>query len=310
MYFLLVSIFYITSAQLSVKQATQDGFFLHFQTSQLRGDVNWVVHNPREELTDKQIFNGVSSLGKGCSGRVTKKQLRLRPQVEALCKLELGQSYIVQAIDGTGKDAQILRSRFNVQALDGKDSRRRLLNIPSKSPVTSAPTSSPSVVTAIPSRHPVTSAPTSDGQVINPSASPSAIPSQVPTMLPSVSSTSTITQSTTEATIQIMSTSLLSEDNEGSNFAGFDLSTGGGVSLFVFALVLLLAVLGVILGGPWLYRRYYQTFGSKTVEQSPKEAARLSQTKQQPASSFRSESKIEIAPVKSEDRIRLADPVE
>jgi len=106
-----------------------------------------------------------------------------------------------------------------------------------------------------------------------------------------------------------MSTSLLSEDNEGSNFAGFDLSTGGGVSLFAFALCLLLAVLGVILGGPWLYRRYYQTFGSKTVKHSPKEAARLSQTKQ-PAASFRSESKIEIAPVKSEDRIRLADPVE
>merc|ERR1712141_223874 len=101
------------------------------------------------------------------------------------------------------------------------------------------------------------------------------------------------------------------ENDDGSTFAGFDLSSGGGISLFVFAILLILAVLGLIIGGPSLYRRYYTTFGAKTVEVSPKAAAKLSEiSKSKLGSSFQSESKIEIAPIKSEDKIALMDPVE
>merc|ERR1712141_804303 len=109
------------------------------------------------------------------------------------------------------------------------------------------------------------------------------------------------------------------ENDDGSTFAGFDLSSGGGISLFVFAILLILAVLGLIIGGPSLYRRYYTTFGAKTVEPSPKAAAKLSEMNKRSAdlsktklagSSFHSESKIEIAPIKSEDKIALRDPVE
>merc|ERR1712224_39746 len=96
-----------------------------------------------------------------------------------------------------------------------------------------------------------------------------AMPSSIPSIVVSSSTT-------TEATIPIMSTSI-KEDDDGSTFAGFDLSSGGGVSLFVFAILLILAVLGMILAGPYLYRRYFATFGAKTVEASPKVAARLSE---------------------------------
>merc|ERR1712062_407073 len=135
------------------------------------------------------------------------------------------------------------------------------------------------------------------------------------TAVPSSSSSTTM-----EATIPVTTTSLPKKDenDDGSTFAGFDLSSGGGISLFVFAILLILAVLALIIGGPSLYRRYYTTFGAKTVEVSPKAAAKLSEMNKRSAdlsksklgSSFQSESKIEIAPIKSEDKIALMDPVE
>jgi len=307
MYFLLVSFIYLTFAQISVKNVSEQGFFIQIdQINKLRGDrVYWVAHSSKEALSIKELMNGVSSLGLGCSGEVTIRQLTKRPRFEVQCKLEFGKQYTLEAlIIKAGEDHQILTADFDFSY------RRRLLNTPSKSPVTSSPTTAP-VVSAIPSRAPVTSAPTSNGAVNNPSAYPSAMPSSIPSV---VSSTST----TTEATIPIKSTSMLKED-DGSTFAGFDLSSGGGISLFVFAILLIVAVLGLILGGPYLYRRYYTTFGAKVVEVSPKAAAKLSEMTKRSAdlsksklasSSFRSESKIEIAPMKSEDKIALMDPVE
>jgi len=122
-----------------------------------------------------------------------------------------------------------------------------------------------------------------------------------------------------------MSTSIA--DDDASTFAGFDLSSGGDIALFVFVIFLLLAVLALVLGGPYLYRRYYETFGNKSINaaSSPKATAKLSEIWEETiggatkklselsgklGSSFLSESKIEIAPIKSEDRIRMSDPVE
>lgn len=302
MYFLLVSLIYLTTAQISVKGVSERGFFIQVdEANKLRGDrVYWVAHTTKETLSVKQLMNGVSSLGVGCSGVVTQKQLQTRPTFEVQCKLEFGKPYTLEAVvTKSGEDHQILTADF-----DFSDQRRRLLNTPSAMPVTAAPTTAP-VVSAMPSRSPVTSAPTSDGVTHNPSAYPSSVPSSTPSV---ASSSST----TTEATIPVLTTSLQKEEDDGSKFAGFDLSSGGGVSLFVFAILLLIAALGLILGGPYLYRRYYETFGSKTVGASPKEAAKLSNLSKSKlaGSSFRSESKIEIAPIRSEDRIRLADPVE
>jgi len=287
---------------------SEQGFFIQIdQVNKLHGDrVYWVAHTTNEALSVKELMNGVSSLGMGCSGEVTKRQLTKRPRFEVQCKLEFGRRYTLEAlVIKSGEDHQILTADFDFS------NRRRLLNTPSQSPVTSTPTAAPSVST-IPSRAPVTSAPTSNGVSNNPSAYPSAMPSSIPSI---VSSSST----TTEATISIMSTSMLKEEDDGSTFAGFDLSSGGGVSLFVFAILLIVAVLSLILGGPYLYRRYYTTFGAKIVESSPKVAAKLSEMPKRSAdlsksklasSSFRSESKIEIAPIKSEDKIALMDPVE
>jgi len=95
----------------------------------------------------------------------------------------------------------------------------------------------------------------------------------------------------------------------------------------LITLFLLLAVLALVLGGPYLYRRYYETFGNKSINatSSPKATAKLSEIWEETiggatkklselsgklGSSFLSESKIEIAPIKSEDRIRMSDPVE
>jgi len=304
MYFLLVSLIYLTSAQISVKSVSEQGFFIQFdQVSKLRGDrVYWVAHSTQEALSVKELMNGVSSLGMGCSGEVTKRQLRKRPRFEVRCKLAFGRQYTLEALVEAGEDYQILTADFDFS------NRRRLLNTPSQSPVTSAPTGAS--FTDFPSRAPVTSAPTSDGYSSNPSAYPSAMPSSIPSIVVSSSTT-------TEATIPILSTSM-QKDDDGSTFAGFDLSSGGGISLFVFAILLILAVLGMILAGPYLYRRYFTTFGAKTVEASPKVAAKLSEMTKRSAdlsktklgSSFRSESKIEIAPIKSEDKIALRDPVE
>jgi len=317
MYFLLVSFIYIAAAQLNVKSVTAKGFFIQFDFAEkIQGDrVYWVAHEFGEILSIKELMNGVTNLGLGCSGKVSSKQLRTNPKFEVQCQLDFGKPYTLEAvITKTGEDPQILTADF-----DFSNQRRRLLNTPSASPVTSSPTTSP-VATAIPSRSPVTRAPTSDGVVINPSASPSSIPSSVPT-------TANIVTSMTADVTPIMSTSLTNEE-DGSKFAGFDLSSGGGISLFVFAIVLLISVLGLILGGPYLYRRYYETFGVKKIiaASSPKAAAKLSEiwdetitkasrklseiSKSKLCSSFASESKIEIAPIKSEDKIRMAEPVE
>merc|ERR1719512_557778 len=59
----------------------------------------------------------------------------------------------------------------------------------------------------MPSRAPVTRAPTSDGVVTNPSASPSAIPSSLPSTVPTITADTTV-QPTTGSTTQIMSTSI------------------------------------------------------------------------------------------------------
>jgi len=321
MYFLLVSLIYITAAQLSVKGVTERGFFIQFDNAkQILGDrVHWVAHLPSERLSIKEMMNGVTSLGEGCSGRVTSKQLRTNSKFEVRCALDFGKQYTLEAvITKTGEDAQILSADF-----DFSNQRRRLLNTPSASPVTSAPTTAP-VVSTMPSRAPVTRAPTSDGAgTIHPSAFPSSIPSSLPSTVPTI--TDTPIQQTTESTTQIMSTSIA--DDDASTFAGFDLSSGGDIALFVFVIFLLLAVLALVLGGPYLYRRYYETFGNKSINaaSSPKATAKLSEIWEETiggatkklselsgklGSSFLSESKIEIAPIKSEDRIRMSDPVE
>lgn len=430
MYFLLVSLIYITAAQLSVKGVTERGFFIQFENAkQILGDrVQWVAHLPSERLSIKELMNGVTSLGEGCSGRVTTKQLRTNSKFEVQCALQFGKQYTLEAvITKTGEDAQILSADFDFS----NQRRRRLLDTPSASPVTAAPTTSP-VVSTMPSRAPVTRAPTSDGVVTNPSASPSAIPTSLPSKVPTINSDTTTQSTTGSITTQIMSTSIApvstsvlmdltfsgltdetfleskstirrvvadaagvhisqvavvlkadsiveatittdepnvvvqnleslasnelqdnftdeaedagitgvslqevsapvvvkhDSDDGGSTFAGFDLSSGGDIALFVFVIFLLLAVLALILGGPYLYRRYYETFGTKSINatSSPKAAAKLSEIWEETigsatkklselsgklGSSFISESKIEIAPIKSEDRIRMMDPVE
>jgi len=94
--------------------------------------------------------------------------------------------------------------------------------------------------------------------------------------------------------------------------------------------MLLIVVLALISAGPCIYRRYYETFGAKTipVPSSPQKTTSLSEiweeTVKNTASTVarklssmskmksfgKSESKIEIAPIKSEDKIRCLEPVE
>lgn len=303
MYFLLVSLVYLTFAQVSVKTVSEQGFFIQIDHVRNLDRVYWVAHTANEALSIKELMNGVSSLGLGCSGEVTKRQLMKRPQLEIQCQLQFGKQYTLDALVIKGDDDyEILTTDFTLNHSRG--SQRRLLGIEGTgeaSDTTYEPsgTGEASDTTGVPS---TSNAPSSTGQASDTTAVPS-------------SSSST----TMEATIPATTTSLpKKEENDGSTFAGFDLSSGGGISLFVFAILLILAVLGLIIGGPSLYRRYYTTFGAKTVEVSPKAAAKLSEMKKRSAdlsksklgSSFQSESKIEIAPIKSEDKIALMDPVE
>jgi len=296
MYFLLISLVCLTFAQISVKTVSEQGFFIQIDHVRNLDRVYWVAHTANEALSIKELMNGVSSLGLGCSGEVTKRQLMKRPQLEIQCQLQFGKQYTLDALVIKGDDDyEILTTDFTLNHSRG--SQRRLLGIEGTgeaSDTTYEPsgTGEASDTTGVPS---TSNAPSSTGQASDTTAVPS-------------SSSST----TMEATIPATTTSLpKKEENDGSTFAGFDLSSGGGISLFVFAILLILAVLGLIIGGPSLYRRYYTTFGAKTVEVSPKAAAKLSEiSKSKLGSSFQSESKIEIAPIKSEDKIALMDPVE
>jgi hypothetical protein len=287
MYFLLVSLIYLTFAQISVKTVSEQGFFIQIDHVSNLDRVYWVAHTANEALSIKELMNGVSSLGLGCSGEVTKRQLMKRPQLEIQCQLQFGKQYTLDALVIKGDDDyEILTTDFTLNHSRG--SQRRLLGIEGTgeaSDTTYEPsgTGEASDTTGVPS---TSNAPSSTGQASDTTAVPSSS-SSTTTSLPK------------------------KEENDGSTFAGFDLSSGGGISLFVFAILLILAVLGLIIGGPYLYRRYYTTFGAKTVEVSPKAAAKLSEiSKSKLGSSFQSESKIEIAPIKSEDKIALMDPVE
>jgi len=287
MYFLLVSLIYLTFAQISVKTVSEQGFFIQIDHVSNPDRVYWVAHTANEALSIKELMNGVSSLGLGCSGEVTKRQLMKRPQLEIQCQLQFGKQYTLDALVIKGDDDyEILTTDFTLNHSRG--SQRRLLGIEGTgeaSDTTYEPsgTGEASDTTGVPS---TSNAPSSTGQASDTTAVPSSS-SSTTTSLPK------------------------KEENDGSTFAGFDLSSGGGISLFVFAILLILAVLGLIIGGPYLYRRYYTTFGAKTVEVSPKAAAKLSEiSKSKLGSSFQSESKIEIAPIKSEDKIALMDPVE
>jgi hypothetical protein len=287
MYFLLVSLIYLTFAQISVKTVSEQGFFIQIDHVSNLDRVYWVAHTANEALSIKELMNGVSSLGLGCSGEVTKRQLMKRPQLEIQCQLQFGKQYTLDALVIKGDDDyEILTTDFTLNHSRG--SQRRLLGIEGTgeaSDTTYEPsgTGEATDTTGVPS---TSNAPSSTGQASDTTAVPSSS-SSTTTSLPK------------------------KEENDGSTFAGFDLSSGGGISLFVFAILLILAVLGLIIGGPYLYRRYYTTFGAKTVEVSPKAAAKLSEiSKSKLGSSFQSESKIEIAPIKSEDKIALMDPVE
>jgi len=314
MYFLLVSLIYLTFAQISVKTVSEQGFFIQFDHVSSLDRVYWVAHTAKEALSIKELMNGVSSsnLGLGCSGQVTKRQLMKRPQFEVQCQLDFGTQYTLEALVVKDDNYEILTSDFTLDLKNSRGSQRRLLSIEGTgeaSDTTYVPsgTGEASDTTSVPS---TSNAPSSTGQVSDTTNVPNndgnlSLPTAAPT--------------TVEATIPITSTSLPKEEDDGSKFAGFDLSSGGGISLFVFAILLILAVLALIIGGPSLYRRYYTTFGAKTVEASPKAAAKLSEMNKRSAdlsksklggSSFQSESKIEIAPIKSEDKIALMDPVE
>jgi len=100
-------------------------------------------------------------------------------------------------------------------------------------------------------------------------------------------------------------------DDEDATFVGFELSSVSGIILFIFAVMLLIVVLALISAGPCIYRRYYETFGAKTIPVPSSSQKTTSVSEMAKIKSFsKSESKIEIAPMKSEDKIRCLEPVE
>jgi hypothetical protein len=240
MFFFLLSVVSVLS-QVSVEYVDQSGFDIRFDLGRIRGKIfKWAATEFSNPLELKQIYNGVSELG--CTGTITKKQAILQSsKVSVTCALEEGRSYLLQVLIIQGSDFEML----NLELGFSNSARRRLLSIPSSAPTTGAPTMS-EIPSASPSRAPVSSAPTAPAgaHTISPSAAPSVSAVITSTKLP--------------------------EANDGSKFAGFDLSSTGGLSIFITTVVTLVFVIIAVIGGPCLYRRFQQSTSHKVSSSSGK----------------------------------------
>jgi len=205
--------------------------------------------------------------------------------------------------------------------LDNVSSDRRRLATPSSHPTTGAPSAS-KIPSRSPSRSPVTKAPTAPLYSVNPSVSP--VSASVPSKTPTVSTTSTTTTATSTTTVDPVTPSatptlveVIQKSDESSNFVGFDMSSSRDVGLFSGILSLVLIVV-LVLAAPFCYRRYYESRRNAKVDpqvvlaSQAQVAATLASVKKalKQGSSFLSEDDLEVPPVRSEDKIRMAEPCE
>jgi len=207
-FFVVYLLFNFATCNISVKQVSENGFVMHFdQVEELKGDrFHWLVHYAQEVPSMKELLNGVTTIGEGCSGTVSRKQIRARSKLDVRCKLQFGKHYTLDAVAiQVGKDPTIYSADFDFS------NRRRLLNTPTIEPTISPtfdPTISPTFQpTAEPSQTPTidpTIAPTFDPTIAptyDPTISPTFNPTLAPTSVGAITSTTTAAISSTTAPI-------------------------------------------------------------------------------------------------------------
>lgn len=287
MYIILFSLIQVLFSQVSVENVQQNGFEIHFNPSQISAKrFYWATSPAATILSGKEIMNGVSQ----CAGKATRNQLLKNIKVQIGCSLENRGEYTLHVLAVNEDDAET----FQVQFTAAFGARRRLLT-PSAFPSTGAPTSSGYVApSARPSSSPETSSPTTLGST-TPSASPS-----------------------TEVTVPVLSTDMPTDEEENQTFAGmWDLSSTEGVGYFIGTVTVIVLLIVLVLAGPCLYRRYHQKSSPALPEHESRSKAKLSTLMKNrkagsgvsmgsEASSF----EVIITAIKSEDKIRMAEPCE
>jgi len=247
MYFVILMV-YVAFAQVKVFNPECDNcaFSVEFSLQEHSGRGYWAISRANSTPLDKELMNGVTSLGKRCAGRV--KGGRFTSVNVANCPLVSGESYKLTLMVVNGDKAQRFSSQIDLE------SNRRRLSTPSMAPVTSSPTVTPSTsglgADSTPSFHPTraphTSSPTAGHNSISPSMSP------IGTSAPSAFQTASPTTAAPVVTTAIV----VEEEEDDSTFLGFDMDNGSDVGLMIFVIFAFIAIFFFVLLGPKVYRRY------------------------------------------------------